>query len=367
MAGNMLDYIAWRGDSGFGAVPFNEVDALIFSTLAYVRWEDMLIKGASVRLNALTGEANADVIKMKENTVRLLRACIASKRFGKCVIRRFADEFDEEICKQFAAVTFALDDGTIFVAYRGTDETIVGWKEDMNLAFTRPVPSQLRAAEYLRDSAANEGGLIRLGGHSKGGNLAVFAAVMADDRTRMRITDIYSMDAPGQNEDIYTSEAYASIERRLRSFVPQSSIVGMLLAHPDSYRVVKSASFSVLQHDPFNWQVMGPAFVGADGLEKDSLRFEKIMRGWLARTDEKTRRSFVDTVFELLSASESRTLGREWLVNTISRPQAFIQALKDVDPEARGSVAEMLGALVMTVLGRQERIPGEGSNDGTET
>ncbi len=345
---NIMDYVAWRGDSLFAEVPFNEVDALIFCTLSYVRWEDFLPESGTAALESVLPDPDA-----RADEVKLLGACARSRRFGSQTAANYVSELDLSGIKQFSAVTFLLDDGTIFIACRGTDKTLAGWKEDFHMAFSDPIPSQLRAAQYLKRTAERFGGLIRIGGHSKGGNLAVFAASYADDAVRPRLTDIYTLDGPGQSEKVFASPGYAAIRHRIRSFVPQSSLVGMLLEHPDEYEVVKSGKFSILQHDPFNWHVLGPSFVRADSLQKDSVRFERVMREWLAGADEEKRRAFVDALCDILSATDAQYVGRDFFLKALRSPQAMITAFRNVDEDTRRKVTDMIGALVTASLPKQ--------------
>ena len=208
------------------------------------------------------------------------------------------------------------------------------------MAFSKPVPAQEAARKYLRAALARFPGAIRVGGHSKGGNLAMYAAATVDDGDR--VTDIYNNDGPGLSDRMNADALYRRIAGRLRVYVPQGSIVGMLLQHPDEYTVVKSTSVSILQHDPYSWQVEGPAFVRMPGLSRDSARFDAAFRRWLSGIDEANRELLIDTLFNVLSAAKSRTFGREFWQGLARNPGSVLSAIQNIDADKRRRVTRML-------------------------
>lgn len=213
------------------------------------------------------------------------------------------------------------------------------------MAFSKPVPAQEAAAEYLRAAAARCDGPIRVGGHSKGGNLAMYAAATVEDAVRDHVVAVYNNDGPGLSDRIDAKALYDRIGDRLHSFVPQSSVVGMLLSHPDRYEVVRSDSVSILQHNPYSWQVEGPGFVRAPGLSRDSARFEAAFRRWLSEVDEAERAVLVDTLFDILGAADARSFGRDFWAHLVRNPRAVLSAIQNVDPDARRRIMKMLASL----------------------
>ena len=240
----MLEYLKWRGDLPMGAAPVNELDALVFSQLAYLHFRDALgeqgmsLQNAAKRVEALEREpGNPQVVADRHS---LLLAAAGSARFGNLWVSHAEDIFMPQLEMQFAAITFTLPDGSSMIAYRGTDATVVGWKEDFNMAFSCPVPSQTEAVRYLTAAAAAAGGAVRLCGHSKGGNLALYAAAFSPAEVRARIRQIDLFDAPGLDDASLATNGYRDVLPLVRAFVPQTSIIGRLMGVPEKYTVVHS-------------------------------------------------------------------------------------------------------------------------------
>ena len=350
---NMLDYILWRGDIPLDAVPVGEVDGLILAQLAMMRWERGLGEGESATVSALYPKMNEPPVSVGftgESDQKLLKLAAESVRFGSLPIGDFASTFDAERGMQFAAVTFRLPDGTLFVAFRGTDNTIVGWREDFNLAFSRPVPAQEAARTYLTRIMELYPGPFRLGGHSKGGNLAMYAAATVGDALRERVMAVYNFDGPGFSDRMNDAELYRRIQGMLHTFLPQGSIVGLLLAHPEEYAVVRSDNVSILQHDPYSWQVLGPCFIRMPELSRDSARFDLAFSRWLGAVDEASRQLLVDTLFSVLEATRAATFGREFWQGLTRNSMAVVTAIQKVEPQQRKRVSHLLGELAGYML-----------------
>ena len=303
---DIMDYIRWRGDLSFTQDPPNAVDALIFSALSYIRYSDdiesapeepVLLRDAAFRYFAL--EDHADRIRVK-NDLELLQLAADSVRFGFSRIFHYRDVFIPEQETQFAALTFLLDDGSAFVAFRGTDFSLVGWKEDFNMSFQQTVPSQRLAVQYVRSVALAYAGPLRLGGHSKGGNLAVFAAARSAPAVRARILDVYNHDGPGFTEYMMGDPGYLEMVPRIHTFVPQSSVIGMLLEHEEPYKVVRSRTVSLLQHDPYSWEVLGKGFVEMEEVTANSKFVDATIKTWFADMTNRERNQLVDAMFALL-------------------------------------------------------------------
>ena len=314
---NIFDYLNWRGDLDFSTVEICEVDALIFSLLSYIDYSDVVpttIYGVrkppallTVTKRYLKAHSGGDIptlgLMLSRDIVKLLARASKTKRFGLisplCFVNRVCDE--EE--KQFSAIAFALDNGDTFVAFRGTDDTLVGWKENFNMSFMYPVPAQSEAVKFLEEVAAKTQGRIYLGGHSKGGNLAVYAGVKSSRLTRERIERIYSNDAPGFDKAFIEGNDYRSMADRISTFLPQSSVVGMLLEHEESYTVIKSKSSGLLQHDGLSWEVMGNKFIHLDSITETSRVLDKNMKQFLLEMTREERERFVDSLFEAIQNS----------------------------------------------------------------
>ncbi|AEE15699.1 DUF2974 domain-containing protein [Treponema brennaborense] len=364
MGTGILDYIRWRGDLSLHQSPFNAIDALILCELSYLKLHDIV--PAAFSKNGITvADAAHDFFYAPDLTersdtgllintalVEMLRDMANSERFANVRLCGYAESTDPAHEKQFAALTALPGDGSVFIAYRGTDDTIIGWKEDFNMAFMAPVPSQLEALAYVRQ-AAKLPGKLRIGGHSKGGNLAVYAATFCPPKIKRRIVSVYNNDGPGFEKDITGTPEFAGIRDKIATFVPQTSIIGMLLEHQEEYTVIESEENGIMQHDPFSWQIVGAAFKKLDTLTDKSLAIDKTIRDWLSKMDCRQREQFVDALFTVLTSSDAATLSElseKWSKN----PAAAIKALLELDENTRRIVWDTLQQLFKSA---KENIP----------
>jgi hypothetical protein len=311
----IIDYIKWRGDLSFDLSPFNEVDNLILSELSYIGFADLLDGQKESTLFEIA-DNYLDLIKDQELGVLLtgdfylmLELMSKSKRYKDLIIKDCIELIDEEIEMQFSALTVETCKDSAYIAYRGTDDTLVGWKEDFKMSFLDVIPAQKKALEYLSmiTSKLNYK-KIYLGGHSKGGNLAVYAAVHADDEIKERIVKVYNNDGPGFKQKLLETQEYKDIGDKIETLIPQSSVVGMILEHEESYKVVKSNQVGVLQHDGFTWEVMGSKFVYLSNVADDSKMADLTLKKVLNTMDLQQREKFTNVLFEIISVNENRTL-----------------------------------------------------------
>lgn len=303
---NVFDYLKWRGDLTFAQDPPNAVDALIFSGLSYVRYGGQ-VEADPGRPVPLTDAAETffaledceSRVRVK-NDMELLRAAAETVRFGQTRIVMYRDSLIPEQETQFAAMTFLLDDGTAFLAFRGTDHTLVGWKEDFNMTFQQTIPAQRLALQYTRDVALERSEPLRLGGHSKGGNLAVFAAARSSPMIQGRIVEVYNNDGPGFTKYLMGDPGYLAMVPRIKTYIPQSSVIGMLLEHEEPYTVIHSKSVGLLQHDLYSWEVLGRAFLRVQEVTESSLFLDSTIKTWFAEMTNQERNQLVDVMFTLL-------------------------------------------------------------------
>lgn len=303
---NLFDYIRWRGDLLFSQDPVNEVDALVFSALVYIQY------GGSVEaepLKPIPLHQAADDFFLREdgesrvrvkNDMDLLHVAAQSPRFGNARICMYRDLYIPEQETQFAAATFLLDDGSMFLAFRGTDYTLTGWKEDFNMTFQQTVPAQRLALQYTRDVSLEYSEPMYLGGHSKGGNLAVFAAARSSPQIQQRIRQVYNHDGPGFTEYLMGDPGYLAMVPRIRTLIPQSSVIGMLLEHEEDFQVIRSKTVSLLQHDPYSWELLGKEFIRMQELTSDSRFLDTTIKTWFAGMTNQERNQLVDVMFGLL-------------------------------------------------------------------
>ena len=303
---NILDYIKWRGDLTFSQDPPNEVDALIFSSLAYINYgpdvqyaqtNPVPLKAAAEDFFCLEDFENQVRVK---NDLDLLHLAAGSARFGNALVCMYRNELIPEQETQFAAVTFLLDDGSLFLAFRGTDYSLIGWKEDFNMTFQQTIPAQRLAQHYTRDVALEYLRPMRLGGHSKGGNLAVFAAARSSPMIQSRIVEVYSNDGPGFTKYLMGDPGYLAMVPKIKTYIPQSSVIGMLLEHEEPYTVIRSKTVGLLQHDPYSWEVMGRKYIPVQEVTESSQFVDATIKTWFADMTNQERNQLVDVMFTLL-------------------------------------------------------------------
>ncbi len=345
---DLFDYLRWRGDIRFSQVPMNSVDALIFSALAYVHYEDAVssvlddgipLKDAAQAVLAQPDAASRCRVK---NDLELLKAAAETERFGTARLCCYRSVFLPEKATQFAALAFLLCDGTACLAFRGTDNTLVGWKEDFNMSFQESIPAQRLAEQYTRDFAGMTTLPLYLTGHSKGGNLAVFSAATGGTWVQNRILAVFNQDGPGFLEHITKSEGYIRILPKIKTYVPQSSIIGMVLSHQEPHIIIRSKQLGIMQHDLYSWEVMGADFLLAESMTADSRFWEQTFHGWIDGMKPEERSHFFDTLFRLLE-TEDASHPRD-----IMKPQnllTYIRALSNDESMRKTLKAELSGLL----------------------
>lgn len=338
---NVFDYLDWRGDVAFSGAPFNEIDNLILAQLCFLDLSSIVPSdpaGACVRLEDAVDrylilhplESTSMGFIVPETIPHMAIKAAKSRRFRDICVCAFVNRIDAAREEQFSATTYLLGDGTAYVAYRGTDDTLIGWKENFNMGFKDTIPAQADAVHYLNDVLRALPHPVRVGGHSKGGNLALYASVYADPALRERILDVYSNDGPGFSSGILHSEEYRTIKPRVHSIVPESSVVGMLLDHEENYQVVKSTAKGLFQHDGFSWQLIGDHFVTLESRSAESQYIDKTLKAWLSDMDDEHREKFVDALYTVLSATNAQTLSE---LN--AGRKAFFASLFTIDAETR--------------------------------
>lgn len=340
---NVNDYLEWRGDLSLGADPFNDVDNIILSQLSYTDFDGIVKDRAEeedLRLGAIsdiyfsmhTDQEIRSRVSFTRDAPFLMRRMASSMRFKNMRVTNYVNLIKQNATVQFSAVTFHLSDGSIYVAYRGTDTTIVGWKEDFCLSYSAETAGQKSAVEYLNmiGKAWPDVRKIRVGGHSKGGNFAVYAAACCDPEVKRRIISVYSNDAPGFLESVVNSTAYGEIRDRIRGIIPEASVFGTMFGHGFRPLIVKSsASNMFLQHDLMSWKVIGNHFEKEEQRNAGSLMFEKTFRNWLADISPEAREEFVQSVFSIFESTGALTFPEiaEQAVQNLGRIRDAVRSL----------------------------------------
>lgn len=386
---NMLDYLVWRGDLTFAQSEFNEVDNLILCYLVYVNLDgiapEMGEEAVSVRQLSETffTRYSEKELEKDKSFIRfapvVLKEMAQTRRFGDLLVQNYVNKVDLEKMLQFAAMEIQLGDGTTFVAYRGTDDTIVGWKEDFYLS-RGVVPAEKEAVDYLNhvgemhrrlqsETAEQKGKQkfslfsrrkkkesceevlvqdIRIGGHSKGGNLAIYAAAYCDENIQNHIMEVYSNDGPGFMKEFLEYPGFQKICGRIRRYVPESSIIGMLLYHSVEPIVIESSQKAVMQHDGFSWEVSGPAFVRCEGLSNFALAMDQAIRNWLEQIPQERREAIICALFSVLEATDAVTL-TELQDGGIKNIRVIMKAVEAMDTDSKGVVQDLLKEILQNV------------------
>ncbi|MBQ3372110.1 MAG: DUF2974 domain-containing protein [Oscillospiraceae bacterium] len=313
--GSILDYVSWRGDISFAEDPWNEVDSLIIATIVYSNFGENELRFGSGR-DLTIGEMMArDLLsrfpqaemKYAEGYGRILLEDMAcSRRFQNIRVLDQVNDVDTKRGIQFSAATFEIPGIGIMIGFRGTDSSLVGWKEDFMLGYETPVPSQLAAMDYLKSVSGRFSGDLYLSGHSKGGNLALYSAAHTDEEIQARLKAIYSFDGPGLDDETIESDGYRRIRDRVYAMVPSESVIGLLLNYYPNYRVVDSTESSLRQHVPFTWKVMGNRFLESKTVSRKAQVLDHSVHEWLKTCTTEQREILVTTLFTLLGRAQNK-------------------------------------------------------------
>ena len=317
---NITDYVRWVGGTGFEGRPFSRVDNIVLCQLSYLDLKDipainedggvMMLREAVTELTNLGLSIRKMAPDDSERFTALVKVAANSKRFGDLYISSFTDILNEEDSVQFSAMTFSpeKEGGWAFVAYRGTDSTIAGWKEDFMTSFTL-TSSQTMAEEYLR-SSLKKFDTVLAGGHSKGGNLAVYASAVLPDDLFDRVEHIYSNDGPGFCPEVLSDDLIKRANPKTTRIIPEFSVVGSLFAPgiDDSY-IIKSDKQMAEQHELCSWGIdHGDILISTDGLDPLAERINRGIDKWIYSVDINERRRFINAFFDSMSEDGTQTI-----------------------------------------------------------
>ena len=343
---NIFDYLKWR-DLKLEKVEFTEVDNLILSRLAYfpldsvVEDKEITVKDAYKKYLAVKQKGRI----LQEEDSQLFPLLANSIRFGELKLVEYVNKIDLNNEEQFSAVTIIMPNDTIYVSYRGTDNTIVGWKEDLNMSFKELVPAQTTAKKYLNKIAEKyKEKQIIVGGHSKGGNLAVYASAFCEPKIQDKIIKVYNNDGPGFCDKVVNSEEYNRILSKVHTYIPKSSIIGRLLNHKEETTILESTENGIMQHDLYTWQLIGGNFIKAE-LTNSSEFIDKTITDLLSNVSVEQRSLCIDVLFEVLNATKAETLS-EINENKFSNIMTMIRTYKNLDEENKEIVTKVLNVLL---------------------
>ena len=356
----MVDYLVWRGEIPLAQSPWNAVDGLLIATLSYLNFHGIgdgrgWTMREARRLDLLAEAPDSTFPPRRDAFLGMAD----SVRFGESRMHHFIAMTDEATSMQFSAMCVDLPDGTMAVAFRGTDNTLVGWREDFDMAYRTWVPGQEAAGYYLAQAAAATDRPLRLAGHSKGGNLAVYAASVASPQVQDRIEGIWSYDGPGMNRQISESAGYRRIREKIRSYIPQTSIIGLLMDYYTPYTVVRSTAAGLSQHDPMTWQVYGPKFEEMESIDRKAEIVCQTLHEWLQNSTPEQRGVFVDTLFRMADTTNATRMS-EIMNEKIRSLRKMYGGRKEVDPETRRVFNRLMAQAVTLWVGNVvERVRGQ--------
>lgn len=365
----VFDYLRWRGDLTFAQDAFNEVDNLILCIIAYLnfrRFPELRSRDVdkAVLMSDIVPRMTAEDEQQglsPNNYIPLMKLAAESCRFAPVRLFGYETVRDETREMQLDALSFLLPDGTLFCAFMGTDRSLVGWKENLNLSYMDAVPAQIGAVEYVEDMAWRcPERPVRIGGHSKGGNLAAYAAIHIPEALQARMLDAYNNDGPGFRRDATDTAEYRRIAAKLHTYIPAASIVGVLLEHTEDYTVVASSSRAIMQHEPLTWGVLGSRFIRQEARSEFGKASDDVVREWLASLSPQEREKFSNALFDMFTQGGT------------------VQSLEDVrqsellkrlaaDEKQRGIVSEALRRLMADVKDELLRTAEAGLKETAET
>lgn len=345
---DLFDYLEWRGDIPFDNLEINDIDLLVASRLAYLPFDSVEDK-LPLPLCTVLEEVLSHGHKTKERYYRteedeaLAKAVLDSPRFAQMQVFDYVNTFDAEKQEQFSAISFFTPSSDMIIAFRGTDGTLVGWKEDFNMAFSDEVASQADSVRYLKKIASAKPICpIYLCGHSKGGNLAVYSAAFSTALIKTRIRAVRNFDGPGFSDTVLAKKGFLQMLPKIKTILPNSSVVGMLLEHDEEFTVIESKSMGAFQHNLYLWQVRRGDFLEVEHLTNSSRFIDSALKLWLKEMDEEKREKLINGVYEILSASEGRHLRELFAAKNIF---AVLRAAGDADEETGRLVGEAVRIL----------------------
>lgn len=310
----MINYVE-KNLKTFDTYALNEVDALILTWVSYFHINEKIYKKGSFDTIPIKELYNAEFFDSMlfdvfdiPSSKKLISLLAANPRFRDIEIVYYDENTNRTLEKQFSAMTFKFDKDKYFVAFRGTDHSFVGWKEDLNMSFLKNIPSQIAAKEYLNKVMAKYRGSYYIGGHSKGGNLAMYASSFMDNKYKDRVITLYNFDGPNLNSRLTKTEDFKSIKNKIKKFVPQSSVVGMCFEKTTNYKIIKSNGIGVLQHNPFTWEIKDKKLKVLKNTTFDSKVFKNGINALIDDLSDEELKLFADSIYNVINATNTNTV-----------------------------------------------------------
>lgn len=384
----ILDYLK-NEQSSFDEKPFCSIDAFVLAVSSYLLFENAPIsqtddanttpqhEGFTTKLGleepVLVSEALekiprnllSDLFWFDGIAPEFAQTLAANKRFAALEVSDVATALDQEYFTQFDAMCFHVPDGSIYLSFRGTDNTITGWEEDFTLSILDPIPSQLFALEYtyaMMDKWLHAQILLqmkprhakipsfRLGGHSKGANLAFYAASHCKQPYQSAITQAYSFDGPGVNPWKKDADTFKAIQSRLTKIVPVHSVFGRIFDDIAPIQIVKSSEFALMQHMPFSWELAYEKgaysflYEGTPSLLSDSTNLG--LSRWIASLNAEERAEFCSVLFGVVEFVAEDNNIESLQKNILGKVPAIAKHLASLDGDSQQFIYKVISSLI---------------------
>lgn len=365
---NVMDYIKKYGDISFCDMPFGEADNVALCGMYYMPFDKVVsdsfedepvdYKTASDEIFELRGRKHTPVgLVLLKNISEQMVLMSKYKRFQEMKVVAAVRVYEKAPAVQFEAATFLLPDGKIVVLFKGTDDTLTGWKEDFDILTKKGIPSNRLSIEYLEKAAKNFDGNIIVCGHSKGGFIAQYAALYSSKEVRDRIEVVYNDDGPGFWDYSYLeSETYAEMLPKYRHFVPQSSFIGMMLAHDNDYEIIKSNQIlGPLQHDLNSWQFSGKKLVRAEELTDMGKMNDGVLRDLVGGLNDESEK-VLDTVLDKVLSGVNQTGLLDVKKNFVPALKGGVEAWRSLDRDTQKKFLKIFSDTPEIVFRNSNRI-----------
>ena len=360
---NMFAFAQKYNDISFSEKPLCDVDALLLAQISYYIFNGET-SGKSAFKHPVSSflQANAEelvtgVLTLNDDKL-LMQLLKEGGRHGNLKVANHVTILDEEHHQQFSAITYKLTKNEYYIAFRGTDNTIVGWREDFHMSFLPEIPSQKAAVEYALEMMKRYRGKFYIGGHSKGGNLAVYAGAMLPVKLQQRLIRVYNFDGPGFANEFYEKEGYLRIRDIIYKYVPQSSVIGLLLEEDSNYMVVESTASNLQQHNPYTWIVEDDTFHTLESVDDFATIWKTSIDQWLGELDTTDRQVIVETIFDVIYGTGAKTFSdmtEQWQ----EKVRNLFSSISDTDSTAKKQVKTAVGRLfqISAEEVRQHKLP----------
>lgn len=356
---NLLNYIEEVAYQDFYDVPLNRLDILALTEIAYLPFNGLVtsdfVAENALRLDHLAEQFEATYhgdtpnlsVTITPDRIKLLQLLKKAKRFKAIKAFAYRDDYDKKEEKQFAALTYKIGQDKLVTIFRGTDDTIIGWKEDFHMTYMTEIPAQQSATEYLKKMMDKSKQTIYVAGHSKGGNLAIYASSHMSAENQKRIKRIIAYDSPGVHPSVIQSTGYQAIKDRIQPIIPQHSIIGMLLETPEHAEIVESKAFGLLQHISFTWEIDGHDFKRAAALTENSIQIDETLKTWTASLNEEELKHFFDLLFGIFIDAGIERIN-DFTVDTPKKINLLMQQQQNLTDQEKDMLNTLFRRLIDT-------------------